>query len=452
MFALPRSAESTSGPVWLLLGAVVLLEGVGLVEVVGNYLSFPVLSPVTMAGLATLLVLLLALLRLVAFPSSRGMLTIHLLLGSLAWGFVFYAPAVLIGAFDVALVAFAGATANGLGTLVTRLYARQNSSRRWWLALSFGGLLGALLLIRMSIGSREWQLALSFVGLGLHTSFLTQLIPTGRVFLWCALSGIISALVVPGQMLVASGRLRDFQPLWLYAGGSLAGAVAGVCLALVARAAAAGQPRKRTRRQGPLARRTTPTLEAWLRKQGAWRSTPTSFGRWLDEVDRGKALGPLIAALDLDAIDDRLAAAEVLGMLGAQAEKAVPKILTLIGNDPAVGDRAADALANIGPAAVDGLSEALADPNPIVRIAAANALRQLGPAAARASDQLVTALGDSSPDVRRRAAAALGRCGTNRPSITDALSRLLDDPHWLVRLATQKSLRDLAVKQSGESL
>src|SRR3954462_9224775 len=70
---------------------------------------------------------------------------------------------------------------------------------------------------------------------------------------------------------------------------------------------------------------------------------------------------------------------------------------------------AGNALAAIGPPAVEALTTTLSDPNRDARAAAAYALGQMGADAAPAATALVKALKDSEIDVRRQSAQALSR-------------------------------------------
>ena len=110
----------------------------------------------------------------------------------------------------------------------------------------------------------------------------------------------------------------------------------------------------------------------------------------------------LLAALgDADA-DVREAAAEALGQIGDAA--AVPGLLAALGDaDWRVRRAAAAALGQIGAPAVPGLLAALRYAEEDVREAAAAALREIGDAAAVPG--LLAALRDADADVRRAAAA-----------------------------------------------
>jgi HEAT repeat protein len=77
--------------------------------------------------------------------------------------------------------------------------------------------------------------------------------------------------------------------------------------------------------------------------------------------------------------------------------------------DAEVRINAGNALAAIGPSAVEALTTALGDPNRDARSAAAYALGTMGSDAAPAVPSLVKSLKDAETDVRRQSAQALGR-------------------------------------------
>lgn len=89
---------------------------------------------------------------------------------------------------------------------------------------------------------------------------------------------------------------------------------------------------------------------------------------------------------------------------------------------------AAGSLAQIGPAAIPALKEALADDKPQVRRQAARALGKMGPDAEAAVSDLTKALNDADPTVREAAAQALGKIGpAAAPAIPD-LIKALEEP------------------------
>ncbi|MBL8850459.1 MAG: HEAT repeat domain-containing protein [Planctomycetaceae bacterium] len=77
------------------------------------------------------------------------------------------------------------------------------------------------------------------------------------------------------------------------------------------------------------------------------------------------------------------------------------------------------------------------------RIAAADALRELGEPAATAVPALTSVLGDLHPGVRQSAARALGHMGDAGQSAVPPIEDLLDDPELSVRMAAAWSLREL---------
>ncbi len=83
--------------------------------------------------------------------------------------------------------------------------------------------------------------------------------------------------------------------------------------------------------------------------------------------------------------------------------------------------------------AVAPLLKDLDDPDPARRIAAALALRELGPLAWPAVPPLIEALGDPHMGVRKSAAGALGGIGPDAAAAVPALEETLGDPHRFVR-------------------
>lgn len=102
-------------------------------------------------------------------------------------------------------------------------------------------------------------------------------------------------------------------------------------------------------------------------------------------------------------------------------------------------------LSRLGPAArsaVPALREALKGES-LVRQHAAQALGQIGPEAAEATDDLVTALRDPEWTVRRQAALALGQIGPAGRSALPHLERLRRDPDNLVRQAAAFAIKQI---------
>ena len=115
------------------------------------------------------------------------------------------------------------------------------------------------------------------------------------------------------------------------------------------------------------------------------------------------------------------AAVDALARLGDPA--AAPGLAGLLGSGRAGQMSVVEALAALGEAAVQPVSSRLADPDPAVRVQAAETLGRAG--APAAVDALAGALADDVREVRLAAALALGEVGdAGRP----ALEGLLADP------------------------
>ena len=95
--------------------------------------------------------------------------------------------------------------------------------------------------------------------------------------------------------------------------------------------------------------------------------------------------------------------------------------------DRAMADTAADALARIGTPAVPQVTVMLSDPNPELRIRAAQILAQIGPDGKAAVPELVNRLRDEDIDVRKAAAHALGQMGPSAGEAVPALLRATQD-------------------------
>jgi HEAT repeat protein len=101
----------------------------------------------------------------------------------------------------------------------------------------------------------------------------------------------------------------------------------------------------------------------------------------------------------------RRGAAETLGRIRPPEERAIPKLIAVLGDaEPSVREAAGATLGYIGSAAVPALVGALGNPNPETRRLAAVALRQ-GPKLSIPA--LVAALWDPDEKVRHAAASAL---------------------------------------------
>jgi HEAT repeat protein len=83
-----------------------------------------------------------------------------------------------------------------------------------------------------------------------------------------------------------------------------------------------------------------------------------------------------------------------------------------------------------GRAAAPFLAEALTDPDPSMRTAAAMALENMGPQAGEAMPALVKALSDSDNRVRQASVKALGAIGPAATPAIPVLTRALKKGSW----------------------
>jgi HEAT repeat protein len=141
----------------------------------------------------------------------------------------------------------------------------------------------------------------------------------------------------------------------------------------------------------------------------------------------------------------RLKAAWELGNFGTAAKSAVPTLAGLLREDKEKDVRtyAGQALAQIGPAAVPALTDALKDADAGVRYRAARALGLIGPEAKAALPALVEALQDKDDQVRAMAAHSLGEMGDEAQSAAAALVQALRDRAPEVRLQATSALAQL---------
>ena len=137
------------------------------------------------------------------------------------------------------------------------------------------------------------------------------------------------------------------------------------------------------------------------------------------------AIGPLAVALKDGVVAVRCAAATALGQLGAAAPGPAPEILVsaLADPAPAVSAAATDALVSLGEAALGALVGGLSRP---VDVAAKTVLPILAKHGEAARQRLGDALADPSPVVRAAAARGLLMLGrevaeTSRPEVDQAL-------------------------------
>jgi len=136
----------------------------------------------------------------------------------------------------------------------------------------------------------------------------------------------------------------------------------------------------------------------------------------------------------------RIAAAAALRDRSPDVKEVLPQLADALRNEYFdVRMAAAEALRKVGPGAVGVLTEALAKDDYWSRDVAAMTLGRIGPAAAKAAPALGKALKYSSADVRGRAAAALARIGAVRGALAN-LAAMLTEPRAGVREAACEAL------------
>jgi HEAT repeat protein len=195
---------------------------------------------------------------------------------------------------------------------------------------------------------------------------------------------------------------------------------------------------------GPAARAAVPVLvEALADRDASLRS---------HAADALGAIGPndpsVVAALIAQlGTADALAATKGLGKCGAAALPATGALIKLLKSaDSEVRWNAVKTLGKIGAVeALEPLIAALSDSSELVREHAAEALGDLGPAAAAGVEPLKAALRDPYVKVRRDAARSLGQIGPAAKTAIPILQTLAkDDPQTIVRQAAE-----IAVKKLG---
>lgn len=167
----------------------------------------------------------------------------------------------------------------------------------------------------------------------------------------------------------------------------------------------------------------------------------------LGEFGYPSAIAPLGAALSNPVFsgEARAAMAQALGSIG-RTEASVPLVSALTASDPLVRAAAVKALTTVrGFRDTSVAAPLLADPDLLVRAAAAGAIGSLHTQGAGVVDGLVQAVAsDPSALVRRRAAWALGEVGAPSSAAGSTLQAAASsDPNPLVRSLAQVALSKL---------
>jgi HEAT repeat protein len=137
----------------------------------------------------------------------------------------------------------------------------------------------------------------------------------------------------------------------------------------------------------------------------------------------------LAASLAAPAAATRVAAADALADLGSAAQAAVPQLMSaLAGNDAELRWRAARALGVIGsPQAIPALRRQATDPDTMVRSQAIFALGRLHADDQESLAAIVAALSDKEVQVRRACVRALGLIKADRKVTVPLVVKLLED-------------------------
>lgn len=153
----------------------------------------------------------------------------------------------------------------------------------------------------------------------------------------------------------------------------------------------------------------------------------------------------LVEALQSPELEVRYAAAEILMALDVELDRCTGVLVEALHGE-AEGDSqlAANALVRLGDQAVAPLADGLQDPKVSVRQASAQALGELGEAAASVAGDLATLLTDANAGVRATAARALARIGpAARAGAGAALATAVEDSNPLVRMRAASALISL---------
>lgn len=151
--------------------------------------------------------------------------------------------------------------------------------------------------------------------------------------------------------------------------------------------------------------------------------------------------GQLTAQLRGGGLYNRLKAAEALEQMGPAA---VPALINLLRNDDhLVRIEATHILRKIGPAAVPALTDSIRDRDSRVRFHALVTLARMGPEAKAAIPTIAEALRDPSWGVQAAAVLALQEMGSEAKCVIPQLVDVLGDPDPNLPVVVRRILRDM---------
>ncbi len=157
---------------------------------------------------------------------------------------------------------------------------------------------------------------------------------------------------------------------------------------------------------------------------------------------RKNVVPPLVAALEaaISGPDDFVIVAglEAVASIGPDAHPAVPEVLRFWGRTFDTETRLA--IRRIGAAGVPHLRKALTAGDAPLRETAAEALAEIGPAASAAVPQLIDRLADPDMEVRRAIIQALVQIAPNDRAVIDAFVKALNDKRAAVRADAANAL------------
>jgi len=164
-----------------------------------------------------------------------------------------------------------------------------------------------------------------------------------------------------------------------------------------------------------------------LRSHAGWHEDPTGFAL-LEKAVR------------------ELYVTTAFNVLGPDANSAIPALTNLL-IKPRTSYMAASALASMDPPAIPLLTNALKNPNPIIRANVVAAFDHLGTNSVMVLHLSIECAKDSDPDVRRNAVKVLGRIGKYKPEpLVPILIESLKDTDPIVRRHAAASFNDLGDK------